>query len=430
VNDERDYYKRDIGGSMKRKSDIEVSFEHWSFCISEETLTRCGSRYYGPSEVRSDLLNSLTKDAKQECSENLIFSRSQLICANEAFPESAVADPIADLEIYDEWKNGIRQFPYPGRYERLGITEQHHKINSPSSTGVIGEMMAGLFAQVGIGAWIQIRNIRRWPDFIFWGSNDRFAFVESKAFVGEPVVGPGISGRATGPLLGEFLLDSVQELNADPSVSVWGAFTQVVEIRPMRLLVTFLNVNVPDEVMLRRQSQKIPEAVARGFSKRAIEAAVPDLDPNFVYLFEKRRGYRKQEGKQAEDSLHQLAIKQLDNILADAGPLAKKQSSREYMYSIIKEEIRKVTLKEDSLKEGRRFYDAKERASKGEWTDIREVGGESIYMKDLSESERSKFSNDWTPQWNIANQPWSDSTQTKWRCSGAGRPPMIGPPVS
>ena len=130
---------------MRFGGDIGVSFEHWSFCVSEETLTQSGSRYNDSLEAKAILLKSLKKKAKQEHSENLSFSRSHLICANEAFPESPVADPIADLEIYDEWKSGIRQFPYPGRYERLGIVTQFGKINSPSSTGVIGEIIARSF---------------------------------------------------------------------------------------------------------------------------------------------------------------------------------------------------------------------------------------------------------------------------------------------
>ena len=55
--------------------------------------------------------------------------------------------------------------------------------------------------------------------------DDRYAFVESKAFVEPPPVQLGIRGRVLDQLLGGFLLDTTQELNADPSISVWGAFT-------------------------------------------------------------------------------------------------------------------------------------------------------------------------------------------------------------
>jgi hypothetical protein len=68
----------------------------------------------------------------------LDFSAAQIRSGNEAFAEAAVANPIADLEIWDEWRSGTRSFPYADRYSRLVITRQDEKTSSPSSVGVIG----------------------------------------------------------------------------------------------------------------------------------------------------------------------------------------------------------------------------------------------------------------------------------------------------
>ena len=151
------------------------------------------TRYANDIYERSDRVSIV----KIECSENQIRS------GNEAFAEAAVADPIADLEVWDEWRSGTRYFPYPGRYSRLGITRQDDKTSSPSSVGVIGEIMAGFFAQAGESPWVLVRVVRRWPDFIFSDRDGTYSFVESKAFTNQSPEREGLANRVPGDLLVE-----------------------------------------------------------------------------------------------------------------------------------------------------------------------------------------------------------------------------------
>ena len=136
-------------GPIKEKSMTSVSFEHWRYTFTEEMLFRYGgpfSRGVAGSVFMQDIYHRATKASDM----NATISYEQLLCGNEAFPEAAVADPLADLEVWDEWRSGTRYFPYPGRYSKLDITSQDDKTSSPSTVGVLGEIMAGLFAQVGI----------------------------------------------------------------------------------------------------------------------------------------------------------------------------------------------------------------------------------------------------------------------------------------
>src|ERR1041385_3236587 len=165
---------------------IDVNFEHWRLALPDALLVRYGSPHFDPSTAGKELAKYAIGQVSKISSHSTNFHNEQILCANEAFPEAAVADPLADLDVWDEWRSGIRCFPYPGRFSRLGITSQEGKTSSPSSVGVLGEIMAGLYSQAAISPWIIVRVIRRWPDFIFYLSmSDKYAFVESKAFIWE-----------------------------------------------------------------------------------------------------------------------------------------------------------------------------------------------------------------------------------------------------
>ena len=135
---------------------INVDFQHWRYIISENDLMAYGSPHYSRPMAGKALCSKLDLTAHRIASLSLGFNELQILCGNEAFPEAAVADPLADLEMWDEWKTGFRSFPYPGRYSRFNIVAQEAKTNSPSSIGVIGEIMTGLFAQAGINPWVLV----------------------------------------------------------------------------------------------------------------------------------------------------------------------------------------------------------------------------------------------------------------------------------
>jgi hypothetical protein len=256
---------------------IDVTFEHWRYVFADEELIRYGSPHFDRKSAGQALASAVRTNAILENSSALQFSEKLILCANEAFPEAAVADPLADLEVWDEWRTGIRSFPYPGRYGRLGIKRQDTKTNSTSSTGVLGEIMAGLFAQSGIAPWVLVRVIRRWPDFIFYVRDDRYAFVEAKAFTGDPGGGGGSAPHIPDALLGECVVDAVHQLNADPFVQIWGAFTHIQQISPMRLNVTFLELDVGDDRRNVVKKRVLPHAVMLGLAERALRRAVTEV---------------------------------------------------------------------------------------------------------------------------------------------------------
>ena len=109
-------------------SPIHVHFTHLACEFDDAELCRFGSPHVNKKELSQQLLPKIqqrTASTKRELT--LQFTRSQIICANEVFPEAVSADPLADLEIWDEWQQNIRRFPYPGLYSPLGIVEQASK---------------------------------------------------------------------------------------------------------------------------------------------------------------------------------------------------------------------------------------------------------------------------------------------------------------
>ena len=262
---------------------IDVSFEHWAYELPEELLVRYGSPHFDENSAGRALSLEVKRDATRVTSHSMVFQSSQILCGNEAFPEAAVADPIADLEVWHDWRSGIRAFPYPGRYGRLGIRRQEAKTSSPSSVGVLGEIMVGLYSQAGISPWIIVRVIRRWPDFIFYTeATGRYAFVEAKAFTQESSGRSGLSVRIPDALLGECLVKAVHQTNADPFVTVWGSFTDIVQVAPMRLLVTFLELNPPSSKLDFDLPRFLPQPVLVGLAERAISRAIQREDENEI----------------------------------------------------------------------------------------------------------------------------------------------------
>jgi hypothetical protein len=206
---------------------ISVSFQHWCHVFSDKALIRYGSPHFDRHSAGQALRQEVASIASRVEDVSLRFPAEAILCANESFPEAAVADPLADLEIWDEWSTGIRSFPYPGKYGRVGIQTQERKTASTASVGVIGEIMAGLFAQQGVAPWVLVRVIQKWPDFIFAEQDGRYAFVEAKASAQTLPSSPDLLGRVAPALLDECLVEAVQQLNADRYVRVWGAFTQI-----------------------------------------------------------------------------------------------------------------------------------------------------------------------------------------------------------
>jgi hypothetical protein len=398
---------------------IEVDFHHWSYVFNDEDLIRYGSPHFDRKSAGQALSAAVRAGAVNRNSHQLEFDPRQILSANEVFPEAAVADPLADLEVWDEWRTGIRAFPYPGKYGRLGIRKQDAKTNSTSSTGVIGEVMTGLFAQAGIAPWVLVRVIRRWPDFIFYIQDDRYAFVEAKAFTGDDALPKKSPIHIPEALLGECVVDAVQQLNADPFVQVWGAFTHIRQITPMRLRVTFLQLDAPGE---RRESNKkrvIPQAVLIGVAERALRRAITEFEAaELAPLYRTERRPTKYERNRLEKLLIPAAMQQLESLLSEEGIQTAVLAS----HSLVEVELRKM-LRYASIPEkgeGHRTFSARERASSGKLSLVRATGPQAIFVGDISRSEQQSISTLWSPDWTSANQPWRKLDPVDvWRCGGS-----------
>lgn len=399
---------------------IHVNFEHWRCALRDEWLVRYGSPHFEPSRARQELCARLQDDLHRVSGPvHLAFDRLQLLAANEAFPEAAVADPIADLEIWEEWNTGVRTFPYPGRYSRLALTSQDGKTSATSSVGVLGEIMAGLFAQVGISPWVIVRVVRRWPDFIFYTPQDqgRYAFVEAKAFTTEPDGGSGLLARVHSNLLGDCAVQAVQQLNADPFVKVWTAFTCVRSISPMHLDVTFVEFDCAEARRQGASHRVLPQALIAGLASRAIWQAASKLKDWELDELRARSG-RKSDRRRAVDArLSLLASSELEELLMEAGPNAAHSSSRRDLDLEIEHQVSSANYPEQE--DGKNFNRARESAFLGRYAEIRPVGQHIIAMRDLRMEERMRLHESWRPNWAAASAPLQLDDGPAWRCGGA-----------
>ncbi len=257
---------------------MNVLLAHYRHVFDEQTLMKWTSPHFSPKEAGEELRTVVLPSLRNPVSQaDLVFNRSHIICANEVFPESAVADPVADMEIWDEWRRGARAFPYPGKYSRLGITTQEGKTSSKTSVGMIGEVLAGLASQSYLGPWVLVRVINRWPDFIYYTRDGRYAFVESKAF-GAFGKDPSNPEEIPAKILGGCLFEAAQQLNTDPFVKVWLCFTGISSIDPFYAAVLLLELDAPNRRRETAAERAVPQAVISGLAHRAIVHAASDME--------------------------------------------------------------------------------------------------------------------------------------------------------
>jgi hypothetical protein len=401
---------------------VSVSFEHWSYTFSADFLRKYGSPYFSEKEVGVNYARDIYARSNQISTCDLVFTASQLIAGNEVFPEAAVADPISDLRVWDEWRSGARYFPYPGRYRKLGITKQDAKIPSPSSVGVLGEIMAGFFAQVGISPFVLVRVVRRWPDFIFAHRNHLYSFVEAKAFTGRPSGEAGLRGRVLDSLIVQGALDTAQQLRSDPFGRMWYALTRVVEIDSLHLEVTLLEFNVEDAIRNSRPPPAMPQVVVDGLAERAVNQAGAGLEPHDL---ERSLLDLKSNNLGIFVNLRKLAEEEIPALLVETGEGAASSSDREAISAAVDQLLQKIGKQKrkgnelESLR-GRRFVQAKAEAAEHRLSWLRRSGTGMICLADLPKEEIGKIREQWTSDWSRANVPWRVLENTQlWRCGGA-----------
>jgi len=415
-------------------SQIHVSFQHWQYEFSDDLLSRYGSPHFARNDAGSILSKEIYRNAVLGTNVQIPFSYEQILCGNEAFPEAAVADPIADLDVWNEWRSGTRYFPYPGRYSKLGITKQDDKISSPSSVGVLGEIICGIFTQAGISPWILVRVVRQWPDFICAHRNGLYSFIESKASTTGGLAGNDLQVRVFRNLLGEGAVDAMHQLNSDPFGIVWYGFTRVLEIDPMRLEMTVVELNATENRRRRHPVHVMPIAVVRGLAERALNQAAARLEDEEQKDLLALRGSQKSSLIQR---LRELAEVELEQLVPDASKehdSAGEQSPSDWdlLLTEVDSLCKKLASKKAKPTEtnelvGRRFLKAKNAAAESRLSVLRRTGDRALLLADLPDQEVKYINQNWARCWETANKPWGKIDNVAlWRCGGAVV--CLGPP--
>ncbi len=390
-----------------------VVFQHYKYLFPNEELIRYGSPHFDRKTAGKLLSGLVARKATQVNSHAVSFDLEHLLCANEAFPEAAVADPFSDLEVWDEWRSGLRCFPYPGRYSPLGIRRQEGKTQSTSSVGVVGEIMAGLYAQAGISPWVLVRVIRHWPDFIYYVGKNRYSFVEAKAYTTQPGKGR-FWLNIPEKLFAECLGNAVAQLNADPYVQVWGAFTCIDQISPLRLTVTFLQLDVSNSRRDAAPSGVLPQAVVKGLAEQALRRSVLDMRGSDI---EGLRQPAPKKRKLLEEILLPAAMASLEELLSYADLQTAVLASRNTIEEEIRELLPHVRLPEVGA--GHRLLETLGRAD-NKLAKLRTVGAQTLFAAGLSSQIQTEIEQQWESRWDDANKPLLHlDSLAVWRCGGA-----------
>jgi hypothetical protein len=396
---------------------IRVHFRHLRYEFPDEQLIRYGSPYFDVKSAGADLVGFLRTGAVEISNHVSIFDARHILAANESFPESALADPLADLEVWDDWRSGLRSFPYPGTYSKLGITQQESKTSATSSVGVIGEIMAGIYAQVGISPWVLVRVIRHWPDFIFSIGGDRYAFVESKAHTGLEL--SSATRDIPNKLLAECLVNAIQQLNADPFVQVWGAFTYIRHIAPLDMSVTFLELDTNNGRRQALTKRILPDVVVNGLAERAINSSLSSDEPTFTkFLAGRESELSRYERKHLEAALIAAAMRELENMLLDQNLKVAVLQSRRSIESRVTKMVRRIKPNEGI--KTRRLFSVLGKVERDGMQRVRSIGTGALFADKLSASDYGELTTGWSRRWETACKPWGTIGDTPlWRCGGA-----------
>jgi hypothetical protein len=183
--------------------------------------------------------------------------------------------------------------------------------------------------------------------------------------------------------LEECLVEAVQQLNADPYVRVWGAFTQIQQIAPMAFAVTFFELDVPDSYRANRPHRILPQAVLVGLAERAISTAAANLaEYEIDALTSKARSSKGEVSAQTsvEGKLIQLTMEEMEALVAsEEGDVVLAVSPEQSEFAReIERQVQKVRVPEKRI--GRRFYEAKVRAGEGTLRQVRTIGTSSLLL--------------------------------------------------
>jgi hypothetical protein len=220
----------------------------------------------------------------------------------------------------------------------------------------------------------------------------------------------------------EGAVQAAQQLNSDPFGRVWCSFTRIRNITPMRFEVTFLELSVSDQRRASQVVRVLPAPVAEGLAERAVNQAAARLGIRSLAEIQLRASVGPEGGL---DALQHAAEEEIGGLLAEISEGVDTSAHRGPIAEAIARIIRTLTKRRAKVRrpeerEGRRLMEAKEAASGGQLSRLREASGGVLLLADLSRARQEEVRRAWSPDWSAANRPWTHLGATPlWRCGGA-----------
>lgn len=398
--------------------DHRCYFQHWRWEVPEDVLKRLPSPHLSRAEAGKEAVKILRSPSGAELvtgSElDLQLPQLALLAGNEAYAETAIADPLADLLLWHDWESNERKFPYPGIYAPLEIDAKTGKTESTAAIGCLGEGLVGIFAQAGIGVSPAVRVTRRWPDLIFQEDEDTH-FCEAKGTLeaaepGAPVTKCGKQRLA----LQDCALAALHHLAADPWVTVWSGFVQIelLEGHAFRFSVTFLEMRAPAG---RKSSstREVPDVVLNAIAERALAQALNEVDPQgrSWRVTRKRRVPKVPDLSRLE--LQQVAQTQVHRIIEAEFPALERYL--EGVTSRVSELGSRVEVAPGT--DFGRMRRIKSRHD-GRPIRVRDIGDTTLVTESIKENLMAKIRGWWKPDWSQVTRTYNRKLFQGYRAGG------------
>jgi hypothetical protein len=399
--------------------DYECDFQHWQWEVPDDVLRKYGSPHFSRPDAGKALAALVlhpSKGAKCIFSDHHKIPLIGILAGNEAYPETAISNPISDIFVWYDWKSGRRKFPYPGAYAPLDLRKQDPKTVSKSVVGVFGEIISGIYAQQGISVSPLSRVILRWPDFIYIQQADSH-FVEAKATIDENIPGSPLTAIGKhGQNLSEVLIEAIQQFGADPWVTVWGGFVgiHIDELLELRFTMTFLELKAPQSRKL-VSTRSIPPLVAHELAKRAVaRALVASEEYDAVWEI----GRKKQGRKKGESFIHGNVA---EGAHMELGKLLTLEAPDMMQYrSTIEEELDDTISRIEPVRGQRAGRLDRLKVSRiQEPIQVRELGVSALVMDPLSDEDHSEFRKGWIQDWKRVEETVNRHGHPFYRAGGA-----------
>ena len=398
-------------------NNIQVFFKHYKCLFPLELAQDIIAPYYQIKERKQILMDTLIGNINLEYQNNYQMDDLQFKCGNEIFPEFAVSDPLSDLNTYDEWQNGRRNYPFKGIYPPFGISSQLEKIESSSSFGVVGEVLAGLFSQSYFAPFVLVRNIRRWPDFIFYNNSNKYVFVESKATASEIDINNPKNGDFEKDILSEFVMDAMQSVLNNQSTNICLSQTRISGDSKQRIFHLCI-LEMECDSSSYSENTSMPPSVVSGLAYQIVDQYISSLFDEsgpleFSYNIDEKLKYR------LKNFYRKKEIESFKEGIYEINSLEVNTKDDQKIDSEIKRIIKKISNK-NNLDFKNIGKSLKQSISKGVFQNVSNVCNQSIFYKKMNSKDEQDIMKTWTPDWDQSVKYYKkENNNFIWRCGNS-----------